>query len=759
MTATSPISPAAVRMAGRWRAALAAATCAVAMAGVLTAGLAAPASAAAAKSPWSVQAVPPVDTSMPNAQFLGGSCATATSCVAVGQYVGTDGIMRTFAERWNGSTWRIVNPANPPGAAASALGAVSCASPSSCQAVGGTRKGATGAGPLIAESWTGTRWRMTSIQQPGSATLGAVSCPAPGSCLAVGERTTSSGTDQAVAERWDGHRWTQVTPRRPLAFSELNGVSCPRARDCYAVGWTSASRFVAARPLIEHWTGARWTVLTVARPASKAELNSISCPTITSCTAVGSSGTSSIRMLVEDLAKGKWTESLPAAPSQAAGGTASLYRVSCSAPGLCTALFSYINNGEELTWGIAARGASGGFKFTIPAGDVAQDNANAVSCRTAGCTIVGGLNTNDGQGDSVGTGTPFAWRGSGGHFRPQVVPAPAGTAGGALTSVSCTASGFCAAATETGDGSDFVAKGDPSVLVRQAGGSWTAPTNAGSGFLSSVSCTSSKFCLALGSPAGAEKWDGQKWSELSAPDPFDPSTGGLETVSCVSSTSCLAVGSTPQGIKATVLAARWNGTSWTTLTPARPAGSARSVLAGVSCASATSCVVAGYYLATPDANPRALVETWDGTNWKIGSPNIRVSDDFPDHISVSCASATACMVTWGSFGEALSRWWNGSKWTAPAFAGPTPRSQVTSIYGVSCTSKTACTAVGSFNYSSGSGPLVQNWNGVRWSVTAAPNPVGGIGSFNAVSCASATVCTAVGGDARVETVPFAEVRG
>lgn len=84
---------------------------------------------------------------------------------------------------------------------------------------------------------------------------------------------------------------------------------------------------------------------------------------------------------------------------------------------------------------------------------------------------------------------------------------------------------------------------------------------------------------------------------------------------------------------------------------------------------------------------------------------------------------------------------------------------------MSCTSRTSytarpsCTATGSFDYVGPSGPLVENWNGTRWSVTAAPNPVAGIGSFYAVSCTSATVCTAVGSDARIETVPFAEVRG
>ena len=716
------------------RASLATVACCAALA-----GLAAPAPAAtgsaATRSPWSVQAVPPVDTSAPNAQFRDVSCPSATSCLAVGQYVGTDGIQRTFAERWNGAAWRIVSPAGA--AATSMLDTVSCAGPDACQALGAA------SGKQIAAGWTGTRWRTEPIQ--AGVSLTAVSCPAPGSCLAVGERAIY----QAVAQRWDGHRWTALAPRRPQAFSQLTGVSCPRVRDCYAVGWTSASRLAIGRPLVEHWTGGKWTVLTVPRPASHAELTSISCPAAGSCTAVGSSGTNSTRMLVEDLSRGKWTESLPAAPAPAAAGTASLYRVSCSAPRVCTALLSYINGGEELTWAIAARGRSGGFKVTVPAGDVATDNAAGVSCRPAGCTIAGGLNTNDGQGDSAGTGTTFAWRGTGGHFAPQVTPNPAGTAGGELTSVSCTASGFCAAATSTGDGPDFVAKGDPSVLVRRSG-RWTAPPNAGSGFLSSVSCTSASFCLALGSAAGAERWDGRQWSELSAPDPFDPAAGGLETVSCVSPASCLAVGSTRQGGKATALAASWNGSTWTTLTPARPG--TRSVLAGVSCATATYCVAAGYYLATPTAVPRALVETWNGTAWQTGTPDMRVG--FPDHVGVSCASPAACMVTWGSFGEALARWWNGHAWTAPAFAGPAARSDLRSVDGVSCTSRISCTAAGSFDYPHSSGPLVENWNGTRWSVTPAPSPVAGIGAFNAVSCA--TACTAVGSDARAETVPLAE---
>lgn len=221
----------------------------------------------------------------------------------------------------------------------------------------------------------------------------------------------------------------------------------------------------------------------------------------------------------------------------------------------------------------------------------------------------------------------------------------------------------------------------------------------------------------------------------------------------------MAVGSTEKGLKSQALAAAWNGSTWQMLSPAKPAGSRTSRLAGVSCTSGTHCVAAGYYLPAGSSFYRALVETWNGTTWTIASPHMRVGNDFPDHVGVSCATASACMATWGTFDEDLARWWNGSTWTAKTFAGPKPRSQVRSILGVSCTSAKSCTAAGSFAYSTGSGPLAETFNGTKWSVSGAPNPTVGIGAFDAISCTAATTCTAVGSNARILDVPFAEARG
>jgi hypothetical protein len=74
---------------------------------------------------------------------------------------------------------------------------------------------------------------------------------------------------------------------------------------------------------------------------------------------------------------------------------------------------------------------------------------------------------------------------------------------------------------------------------------------------------------------------------------------------------------------------------------------------------------------------------------------------------------------------------------------------------VSCTSNTACTAVGSYtNGEPDELPLAERWNGTRWSIQRAATPPGtdniifGPGTANIiltdVSCPSKTVCVASG---------------
>jgi hypothetical protein len=67
------------------------------------------------------------------------------------------------------------------------------------------------------------------------------------------------------------------------------------------------------------------------------------------------------------------------------------------------------------------------------------------------------------------------------------------------------------------------------------------------------------------------------------------------------------------------------------------------------------------------------------------------------------------------------------------------------LNGVSCTSSTACTAVGSGFVSDGGSTLVEVWNGATWSIQASPSAHRSVESgLQSISCISATQCAAAG---------------
>ena len=77
-----------------------------------------------------------------------------------------------------------------------------------------------------------------------------------------------------------------------------------------------------------------------------------------------------------------------------------------------------------LTWAIASRGRTGGFRFQLLPGTAAFDDPRDISCSAHGCTLVGGKRSNDGRGDQFDIGTTLAWRGTGTSFAPQTTPPP-----------------------------------------------------------------------------------------------------------------------------------------------------------------------------------------------------------------------------------------------------------------------------------------------------------------------------------------------
>ena len=92
-----------------------------------------------------------------------------------------------------------------------------------------------------------------------------------------------------------------------------------------------------------------------------------------------------------------------------------------------------------------------------------------------------------------------------------------------------------------------------------------------------------------------------------------------------------------------------------------------------------------------------------------------------DLTSVSCTSASACTAVGfyaGSTGgfAALADRWNGTAWSVQRIAQP-PAGWTPLFSGVSCTAATACTAVGDRYRQDGTRlTLAERWNGTAWAI-------------------------------------------
>jgi hypothetical protein len=225
------------------------------------------------------------------------SCASKKDCVAVGQTMTPDGKPTPpLAESWNGTRWKLSSLPLPAGGTSGNLADVSCPSATSCYAVGSYTYGSTGQASL-AEFWNGRSWKAAKLAAPAGAsypTLISVSCSSAKSCMALGTYSVASGASVALSERWTGARW--IAGKVPLPKGGVgvivSGVSCVSADACKgAITDVSQGRGGALSQisLIESWNGKAWSA--VALPLGTAEyladLAGVSCPTATDCVAIG----------------------------------------------------------------------------------------------------------------------------------------------------------------------------------------------------------------------------------------------------------------------------------------------------------------------------------------------------------------------------------------------------------------------------------------------------------------------------------------
>ncbi len=196
------------------------------------------------------------------------------------------------------------------------------------------------------------------------------------------------------------------------------------------------------------------------------------------------------------------------------------------------------------------------------------------------------------------------------------------------------------------------------------------------------------------------------------------------------------------------LAEGWDGSTWTVQSAPTLTYTYQPSLGGVSCTSATACTAVGTYAGSSNTL-LPLAERWDGSTWTIQTTPTPPGAFDTQFASVFCTSGTSCTAV-GSYDSTsgyatLAEHWDGTSWTIEPTPPPDSGSDsFLELDSVSCTSDTACTAVGEGidERTFANTALVERWDGTSWTVQSTPNPAGR--RLHGVSCTSTTACTAVG---------------
>ncbi len=307
-----------------------------------------------------------------------------------------------------------------------------------------------------------------------------------------------------------------------------------------------------------------------------------------------------------------------------------------------------------------------------------------------------------------------------------------------FAAVSCTDSKFCVAVGSYG------AQPEGTLNEVWDGTRWSVMPRSSvlNSTLAGISCVSRIFCFAVGGSTTTtnestltEMWDGSNWSVAISPSPGGP-LDQLNSVSCLNRSWCVAVGysTDPVDHNQRTLVESWNGAAWSVV-PTPTVGIASTSLSGVSCVTRSFCIAVGT-VSDPAGSGITVIERWNGTAWSLmNAPALDLSG------GVSCVTTRFCMAT----GFGVIERWDGSSWTIvpnPLTTHPTP------FYtGVSCLRPSFCVASELRGSTPGSvtGSVIA-WDGTAWSIPSGAIVVGNW--LNGVSCASSRFCFTVGGPRR-----------
>jgi hypothetical protein len=691
-------------------------------------------------------------------QLTGDSCSLASACIAVGYYINSPFLTAAFAEKWNGSSWSLQKTPSPPGSTGSALDSVACSSPTACIAVGyyvtslgdfalaeawngkswslqktpivkgsshtylhgvacssatactavGYYQGNLDHPIVLGEVWNGKSWSVKQTPQPKGSTdseLSAVACTAPTACTAVGDYEGSSGVDATLAEAWNGKSWTVKQTPNPSgsAGGSLDGVACSSRSACSAVGYYQVPSGVETT-LAEKWNGNSWSLQPAPSPSGSADsiLSSVACSSPAACIAVGHyRNRSGVDATLAEAWNGKsWT--VKQTPNPSGSSDSYLYGAACIAANGCTAVGEHNEGSVDRTLAELWNGISWSRQPTPNPSALAESALGGVVCRSPrACTAVGAYEVSSG----IFVTLAEAWNGT--SWSRQPTPNAPGAVDNELDGLACTSATFCIAV-----GYYEVPSGDEFALAeRWNGSSWSRqptanPSGSTASSLTGVACTSASDCTAVGTYFNsssdeftlAEAWNGTSWSVQQTPNP-SISANELRAVACVSPSDCTAVGSFQDNSgDIFTLAEGWNGTNWLLEQTPNPSGSPASDLNGVACTSDIFCTAVGAYEGSVIGG--TLAEEWNGISWSVQQTPNASGADVSELWDVACTSASACTAVGDGYHNSqgiyldLAEEWNGTSFSWSVQQTPNPSALNDRLFGVACTSASACTAVG-----------------------------------------------------------------
>jgi hypothetical protein len=623
-------------------------------------------------------------------------------------------------------------------------------------------------------------------------TATAISCPSPGFCVVVGDYTGSEGYVPAAnsygvfADTLVDGTWSlEILPMPSDAFqAQLSALSCVSETMCVAVGRYQQGLVPTQGLLIETMSGTTWTASTIPEVAGGGSalfgLNSVSCSSLTTCVAVGSDG---VEQIIETLNGSTWTQSVPPLPPSPFGtDTGDLFSVGCPSPTSCVAMGTYRTGPHgnfyvmaatlsDSSWSVAA--------LPLPPGDQSPEQQPLpISCVASGsCLVVAQVFHGSGRVRTIAetlAGTTSAW---------AKIAIPRDTI---LDGVSCSAPSACVAVgSASPDGS--------AIGYTLSGTTWTPTTfstvlGAVQAALA-VACDARSSCFAIGNVYGSPNQSiplafdlaSTAWTATALPVPGPTPAALLSSVTCSTSQSCLAVGTTFDTVGSFTpgtplpFVDSLSGGTWTTTLPSLPpdAIGVPSLLVGsqplqsISCPSANFCVAVGSYTPAP-ARTKPLAEIFSGGSWQpvaLPVPARFPPKTFVVMTSVSCVSNASCVAVGGidQLGGILIETLANGVWR-PTVVPATKMASLKYPGAISCFTSTSCLVVGVYGAnSSQQWPVALTVSGRRWTTVKLPLPdnAATIGAFglNSIWCQSSVACVATGyydGVVSGTLEPFAE---